>query len=47
MLDDQIVNTQQISFSPFKAPFEDRIDEWETKLRITSYVVEEWMDVQK
>lgn len=47
MLDDHLVLTQQISFSPFKASFEERIDEWEELLRITSDVIEEWMDVQK
>ncbi|XP_023309976.1 dynein heavy chain 1, axonemal-like [Anoplophora glabripennis] len=47
MLDDHIVLTQQISFSPFKGPFDDDIDEWEEKLRITAEVIEEWMDVQK
>lgn len=47
LLDDHIVMTQQISFSPFKGAFEQRIDEWETKLRTTAAVIEEWMDVQK
>lgn len=47
MLDDHLVLTQQISFSPFKGPFEQKIDEWEEKLKITSEVIEEWMDVQK
>lgn len=47
MLDDHIVLTQQISFSPFKGPFDDDIDEWEEKLRITAEVIDEWMDVQK
>ncbi|RZC18431.1 DHC N2 and/or AAA 6 domain containing protein, partial [Asbolus verrucosus] len=47
MLDDHLVLTQQISFSPFKGPFSDRIDEWEDNLKVTSEVIEEWMDVQK
>ncbi|KAG5868936.1 Dynein heavy chain 1, partial [Gonioctena quinquepunctata] len=47
MLDDHIVLTQQLSFSPFKGPFEEKIDAWEEKLKITDYVIEEWMDVQK
>lgn len=47
MLDDHIVMTQQLSFSPFKGPFEDKIDQWEDKLRTTADVIEEWMDVQK
>ncbi|XP_074037842.1 dynein axonemal heavy chain 1 isoform X2 [Leptinotarsa decemlineata] len=47
MLDDHIVLTQQLSFSPFKGPFEDKLDAWEEKLKTTAYVIEEWMDVQK
>lgn len=47
MLDDHIVLTQQISFSPFKGPFEKDIDEWLDKLRLTYEVIEEWIEVQK
>lgn len=47
MLDDHIVITQQISFSPFKGPFEKAIDDWQEKLRLTSDVIEEWIDVQR
>lgn len=47
MLDDHLILTQQISFSPFKSPFAEKIDKWEEKLKITSEVIEEWMDVQK
>lgn len=46
-MDDHIVLTQQLSFSPFKGPFEVSIDEWEEKLRAMADVSEEWMDVQK
>lgn len=35
LLDDHIVMTQSMSFSPFKKPFEGRISTWESKLRIT------------
>ena len=35
LLDDQIVMTQSICFSPYKAEFEKRIDNWEKTLRIT------------
>lgn len=35
LLDDHIVMTQSMSFSPFKKAFEGRINAWETKLRIT------------
>ena len=34
-LDDHIVMTQAMSFSPYKKPFEKRIVTWENKLRIT------------
>lgn len=47
MLDDHILLTQQISFSPYKAAFEERIDEWEAKLRLTYDVIEEWIEVQR
>ncbi len=35
MLDDHIVMTQAMSFSPYKKPFEGRITTWENKLRVT------------
>jgi len=42
MLDDHIVMTQAMSFSPYKKPFEGRIATWENKLRTTQDVMEEW-----
>ena len=35
LLDDHIVMTQSMSFSPYKKPFEERISTWESKLRTT------------
>ncbi|XP_024940673.1 dynein heavy chain 1, axonemal [Cephus cinctus] len=47
LLDDHILNTQQISFSPFRATFEDRITEWEAKLKLTQEIIAIWIEVQK
>ena len=46
LLDDHIVNTQMMAFSPFKAHFEEEISEWENNLRHMLDVLEEWMKVQ-
>ena len=35
LLDDHIVMTQSMSFSPYKKPFEDRINKWESTLHTT------------
>ncbi|KAI4880923.1 hypothetical protein NFI96_025448, partial [Prochilodus magdalenae] len=47
LLDDHIVMTQSMSFSPYKKPFEDRISTWESKLRMTQDVLEEWLTCQR
>ncbi|RUS78759.1 hypothetical protein EGW08_013475 [Elysia chlorotica] len=47
LLDDHIVMTQSMSFSPFKKPFEDRISNWESKLRTTQDVLDEWLNCQR
>eukprot|EP00762_Andalucia_godoyi_P002130 ANDGO_02526.mRNA.1 Dynein-1-beta heavy chain len=47
MLDDHIVMTQSMSFSAFKKPFEERIAIWETKLRLCSDILEEWLTCQR
>ncbi|PAA45958.1 hypothetical protein BOX15_Mlig009546g7, partial [Macrostomum lignano] len=46
-LDDHIVMTQQISFSQFKKPFENEINKWESKLRTSQDVLEEWVNCQR
>jgi dynein heavy chain len=47
VLDEQITMTQAMQFSAFKAVFEERIDNWNTKLNTVSDVLEEWMKLQR
>lgn len=47
LLDDHIMNTQKIGFSPFTATFEEEVDNWDAKLRLTEEVIVLWVDVQK
>ncbi|XP_058804505.1 dynein axonemal heavy chain 1-like [Phymastichus coffea] len=47
LLDDHIMNTQQITFDPFKAAFEEEIDDWSSKLKLCQDVIYLWMEVQK
>lgn len=39
LLDDHIVMIQSMSFSPFKKPFEERMNTWENKLKMTQVLV--------
>lgn len=43
ILDEHIVTTQAMTFSPFKKPFEAEIEEWSTKLMLVSDTLEEWV----
>ena len=47
LLDDHIVMTQSMSFSPYKKAFESRISEWEGKLMMTQDVMDEWLTCQR
>ncbi|XP_031787006.1 dynein heavy chain 1, axonemal isoform X2 [Nasonia vitripennis] len=47
LLDDHAINTQQIGFSPFKAAFEEEIDDWAGKLKLAQEVILLWIDVQR
>ncbi|XP_073667291.1 dynein axonemal heavy chain 1 [Tursiops truncatus] len=47
LLDDHIVMTQSMTFSPYKKPFEQRINSWENKLKLTQEVLEEWLNCQR
>ncbi|XP_041836448.1 dynein heavy chain 1, axonemal isoform X2 [Melanotaenia boesemani] len=46
MLDHHAVVIQSLSISPFKKPFENQVDTWERKLRMTRAVLEEWLMCQ-
>ncbi|CAH8652543.1 unnamed protein product [Schistosoma rodhaini] len=47
LLDDHIVMTQSMNFSPYKKPFEERISHWENKLHLTQDVLDEWVTCQR
>ncbi|XP_068576471.1 dynein axonemal heavy chain 1 [Cebidichthys violaceus] len=47
LLNDHIIMMQSMSFSPFKKNFEGRINTWESKLRMTQDVLEEWLTFQR
>jgi len=47
LLDDHIVMTQSMSFSPYKKVFEDRINNWDNKLQMTQDVIDEWLMCQR
>ena len=47
LLDDHIVMTQAMTFSPFKGPFEERLDNWEKGLKICSDILEQWLACQR
>ncbi|GAX80571.1 hypothetical protein CEUSTIGMA_g8008.t1 [Chlamydomonas eustigma] len=46
-LDDHIVMTQSMVFSPYKKPFEERIIKWEQQLSLVSEILDQWMAVQR
>jgi len=47
LLDEHITMTQAMTFSAFKGPFEERIDNWNETLQMVSEVVDEWLAVQR
>ncbi|KAI8896128.1 dynein heavy chain and region D6 of dynein motor-domain-containing protein [Globomyces pollinis-pini] len=47
MLDDHLVMTQSMGFSPYKKPFAERISLWESKLKTVQEVLESWMACQR
>ncbi|KAL4464296.1 hypothetical protein ABPG72_011341 [Tetrahymena utriculariae] len=46
VLDEHIVNTQSMQFSPFKKPFEEELIEWNDSLKLMSLILEEWAKYQ-
>lgn len=46
LLDEHIVTAQAMTFSPFKGPFKEEIDEWLTIMLTVSDTLEEWVKVQ-
>jgi len=46
MLDEHIVLTQTMQFSPFKKAFEEEIEEWNGTLLCVSDCIDEWMKCQ-
>ncbi|CAM43859.2 putative dynein heavy chain [Leishmania braziliensis MHOM/BR/75/M2904] len=46
-LDDQMLLTQSLAFSPFKQLFEDEIGNWETSLKLVQDVLDAWLRCQK
>ena len=47
VLDEQLTATQAMSFSPFKGPFEERIDLWNRTLQLMSDSIDEWIGLQR
>eukprot|EP00435_Cladocopium_sp_Y103_P028929 s186_g7.t1 len=43
VLDEQIVVTQAMQFSPFNKPFKEEIDEWNDKLMYVSECLDQWL----
>jgi dynein heavy chain len=46
MLDEHTVVTQTMQFSPFRGPFEDEINDWNTTLLYVMDTIDMWMKVQ-
>ncbi|CAE7187706.1 Dnah1 [Symbiodinium necroappetens] len=47
LIDEQIVVTQAMQFSPFNKPFKDEIDAWAEKLLYMSECLDGWLKVQR
>jgi dynein heavy chain len=47
LLDEHLVTTQAMQFSPYRKPFQERITRWYAKLNTVSEVIEECLAVQR
>ena len=47
MLDDNALNLQSMSASPFVGPFRDQVQEWEKKLSLIGETIDVWIVVQR
>ena len=47
LLDDNIVMTQAMGFSPFNKPHKARLDAWAEKLNLMSEIIEQWLNCQR
>jgi len=47
LLDEQIVMTQAMQFSPFNKPFKEEIDQWNDKLAYVSECLDGWLKCQR
>jgi dynein heavy chain len=47
VLDEHIISTQTMQFSPFKEPFKDRLLNWNNTLKVMSDILEEWAKCQR
>ncbi|KAH0794861.1 dynein heavy chain 1, axonemal [Histomonas meleagridis] len=46
-LDDDMVMINTMEFSPYKKPFEDKLNKWEQTLKLITSVIEEWLNCQR
>eukprot|EP00760_Papus_ankaliazontas_P012185 PhM_4_TR15212/c0_g2_i1/m.1704/K10408/DNAH; dynein heavy chain, axonemal len=47
LLDDNMLSTQALQFSPFKKMFETEIEEWEQTLKLVQQIIDEWLTCQR
>eukprot|EP00960_Hanusia_phi_P026860 746504-Hanusia_phi.AAC.16 len=47
VLDDHIVMTQAMSFSPFNKPHAERLESWAKRLNNISEIIEQWLNCQR